>query len=166
MLSVSILTKEVLTSSCFATFHSFIEYIAPEKIENILIRSPLIGQCFVYGDSLQSSLVAIMVPDEEPVRAWAKNQGDEQLSQAPFAEICKSDGLRGAILSDIEKLSKSGNLNSLETVKAIHLEPELFSVENGLLTPTFKMKRKQMKDKYEREIERLYATLPPPLSKL
>ena len=119
----------------------------------------------MYGDSLQSSLVAIVVPDEEPVRAWAKSH-DERLSQAPFAEICKSDVLKSTILADIKTLSKSGNLNSLETVQAIHLEPELFSVENGLLTPTFKMKRKQMKDKFEREIETLYATLPPPRSKL
>lgn len=142
------------------------EYIAPEKIENILIRSPLIGQCFVYGDSLQSALVAIVVPDEESVRAWAKSQGDDQLSQATFAEICKSAVLTSTVLSDIKTISKSGNLNSLEIVKAIHLEPELFSVENGLLTPTFKMKRKQIKDKFERKIESLYATLPPPKSNL
>ena len=147
-------------SSCFE------EYIAPEKIENILIRSPLIGQCFVYGDSLQNSLVAIVVPDEEPVRAWANNIGDSSLSQSSFAEICKSDSLKAAIMSEIQKLSKAGNLNRLETVRAIHLESELFSVENGLLTPTFKMKRKQIKDKYERQIESLYTTLPPPKSKL
>ena len=132
----------------------------------MLIQSSLIGQCFVYGDSLQSALVAIVVPDEEAVRSWARNHGDEGLAQAPFGEICKSDVLKSTILSEINALSKAGNLNSLETVKAIHLDPEHFSVENGLLTPTFKMKRKQIKDNYEREIESLYATLPPPKSKL
>ncbi|CAB9515144.1 chain acyl-CoA synthetase 7, peroxisomal [Seminavis robusta] len=143
------------------------EYIAPEKIENILIMSPLIGQCFVYGDSLQNSLVAIVVPDEEPVRTWANNQqNDNRLAQLPFEELCKSETLKAAMVAEIKSLSKKGNLNSLEVVKAIHLEAELFSVENGLLTPTFKMKRKQMKDKYEREIEQMYASLPPPKSKL
>lgn len=141
------------------------EYIAPEKIENVLIRSPLIGQCFVYGDSLQNSLVAILVPDEEPLRAWV-NENENRLAQASLAEICKSQSLNAAILAEIKSLSKAGNLNSLEVVKAIHLEHEPFAVENGLLTPTFKMKRKQMKDKYEREIELLYASLPPPKSKL
>jgi len=131
-----------------------------------LIRSGLIGQCFVYGDSLQNSLVAIVVPDEEPVRVWAKNQSDEQLAEAPFAEICKSSTLKAAIMADIQQLSKAGNLNSLENVKAIHMDSELFTVENDLLTPTFKMKRKQLKDKYEREIETLYASLPLPKSKL
>jgi long-chain acyl-CoA synthetase len=145
----------------------FAEYIAPEKIENILIRSPRIGQCFVYGDSLQSSLVAIVIPDEESVRTWAKDkQDDQRLAQLSVAELCKSETLHASILDEIKTLSKNGNLNSLETVKAIHLEPETFTVDNGLLTPTFKMKRKQLKDKYEREIERLYASLPPPASKL
>lgn len=120
----------------------------------------------MYGDSLQNSLVAIIVPDEEPVRAWAKSQGDDRLAQASFGEICKSEALKGSLSAEIKALSKSGNLNSLETVKAIHLEPEAFTVENGLLTPTFKLKRKQAKDKFEREIERLYASLPPPKSKL
>ena len=142
------------------------EYIAPEKIENILLRSPLIAQCFVYGDSLQNSLVAIVVPDEAPALAWAKDQNDSRLAQASFAEVCKSEQLKSAILSDIRSQSKAGNLNSLETVKAIHVDSEQFAVENGLLTPTFKMKRKQMKEKYEREIEKLYASLPPPKSKL
>lgn len=141
------------------------EYIAPEKIENVLIRSPLIGQCFVYGDSLQNSLVAILVPDEEPLRAWV-GENESRLAQAPLSEICKSHSLNAAILADIKSLSKAGNLNSLEVVKAIHLDHEPFTVENGLLTPTFKMKRKQMKDKYEKEIELLYASLPPPKSKL
>ena len=144
----------------------FSEYIAPEKIENTLLRSTLIAQCFVYGDSLQNSLVAIVVPNEEMALAWAKNQDDSRLAQASFADVCKSEKLNSYLLKEIRQLSKEGNLNSLEVVKAIHIESEQFSVENGLLTPTFKMKRKQMKDKYEREIEQLYASLPPPKSKL
>jgi long-chain acyl-CoA synthetase len=121
----------------------------------------------VYGDSLQSSLVAIVVPDEASVRSWAKDkQNDDRLAQLSVAELCKSETLNASILDEIKTLSKNGNLNSLETVKAIHLEPEAFTVDNCLLTPTFKMKRKDLKEKYEREIERLYASLPPPASKL
>jgi long-chain acyl-CoA synthetase len=100
------------------------------------------------------------------VRHWAKQSNQDRLAQAPFSEICKSTELKQAILDDIKKLSKAGNLNGLEIVKAIHLDSELFSVENGLLTPTFKMKRKHIKDKYEKEIESMYASLPPPKSKL
>lgn len=115
---------------------------------------------------MQNSIVAIIVPDEEPVRTWAKQNNYDHLAQASFEEICKSEELRKSILADIKQISEANNLNSLEVVRAIHLSSELFSVENGLLTPTFKIKRKQMKDKFEREIEMMYASLPPPRSKL
>ena len=49
--------------------------------------SPLIAQCFVYGDSLKNSCVAVVIPDEEPVMGWAAKQG---LPQQSFADLCKS----------------------------------------------------------------------------
>jgi long-chain acyl-CoA synthetase len=141
------------------------EYVAPEKIENIISASPLIAQCFVYGDSLQSALVAIIVPDEDPVRIWAAAR-HESIAKEPFEKICKSEELREAIMSDIRKLSKESKLNGFETVKAIYLDSSPFSVENEILTPTFKLKRNKARDQYEKEIAKLYATLPPPRSKL
>lgn len=139
------------------------EYVAPEKIENILIQSPLVGQCFVYGDSFQNYVVAIVVPDEEPVRMWAQKAGLEKLS---FAELCRSPQLKEAVMDDIRKLSKASGLHGFETVRAAFLEHELFSAENDLATPTFKLKRQKLRDHYEKEIAELYASLPPPKSRL
>lgn len=141
------------------------EYVAPEKIENILIASQLIGQCFVYGDSLQSCLVALIVPDEEPVRNWAKSSAPD-LDGVSFESLCASEELRGAIMEDIKTLSREAKLTGFETVKGLLLLPEPFTVENGLVTPTFKIKRQQVRDRYEKEIQALYASLPPPRSKL
>ena len=142
------------------------EYVAPEKIENILGRCGLIGQCFVYGDSFQSSLVAIIVPDEEPTLFWARQQGDASLAGASFATLCQSPALKEAILSDIRRLSKESKLTGFETVKAVHLEATPFSAENDLLTPTFKLKRQKAKERYEEVIRNLYAGMQPPRSKL
>jgi len=139
------------------------EYVAPEKIENVLSRSLLIAQCFVYGDSFQNSLVAIVVPDEEAVGSWAKTAGKEGTS---LAQLCLGNELKDAIMKDIVQYSKEAGLHGFETVRAIHLESVPFSVENGLLTPTFKVKRQQIRDKYIKEIEQLYAGLPAPKSKL
>ena len=142
------------------------EYVAPEKIENVLSRSGLIAQCFVYGDSFQSSLVAIVVPDEEPSMLWAKQQGDASLAGASFAQLCQSPALKEAILADIRRLAQESKLAGFEIVKAIHLEPKPFSAEEDLLTPTFKLKRQKAKEKYENVIRKLYAEMPPPRSKL
>lgn len=143
------------------------EYVAPEKIENILGRSALIAQCFVYGDSHQSQLVAIVVPDEEPARHWVALGLDENLSvSSSFTEVCRSSKLKDAIMKDIIKLSKENGLHGFETVKAVYLEASPFSVENDLMTPTFKLKRQKVRDRYGKEIEGLYAGLSKPLSKL
>ena len=140
-----------------------IEYVAAEKIENVINQSLLVGQTFVHGDSFQTYLVAIVVPDEEPVRAWAKEK-IPNAANAPFAELCKNEKLHQEILSEVKRVSKLNGLHGFETVKAVYLEPEVFTAESGLITPTFKLKRPQLKDHYAKEIEEMYAN--PPSSKL
>jgi hypothetical protein len=140
-----------------SAFH-FIEYVAPEKIENILIGSGLIGQCFVYGDSFQHCLVAIVVPDEEPVKAWAQQQ--EGLSELSFHDLCDTPQLKDAIMVDIEKLSTVGGLHGFEIPKDIYLDSELFTVENDLVTPTFKLKRQKLRDHYQKQISDMYDRIP------
>lgn len=141
------------------------EYVAPEKIENILTRSSYIAQCFVYGDSLQSALVAIVVPDEEVVRGWAGSNAGTSSSDS-FASLCQSSALKETIMADIKRLSKENKLQGFETVKAIYLEATPFSADNDTMTPTFKLKRQKIRDLHEQVIDDLYAKLPPPLSKL
>jgi long-chain acyl-CoA synthetase len=140
--------------------------VAPEKIENVLIQSLLVGQAFVYGDSLQSSLVAIIIPDEEPVRNMLASSEEAHLAEAPFAEICKSNKLKAIISDEIKRLGKEMGLHGFEIPRAILLDDQLFSVENGLLTPTFKLKRQQARDKYEKEIEAMYVAMSKPRSNL
>ena len=63
------------------------EYLAPEKIENVYIISRYVAQAYVYGDSLKSCAVAIIVPDEDAVSAWAK----ENNISGSFVELCTND---------------------------------------------------------------------------
>lgn len=143
------------------------EYVAPEKIENILIRSAFIAQCFVYGDSLQNSLVAIVIPDEDYVRRWVETNVP-LLSTASIEEICKNTVLTNAVLSDIKELSIKNQFQGFEVVKAIRLYPTPFSVDNDLMTPTFKLKRQKIRDVHEKAINELYndITTSKPISKL
>uniref|UniRef100_UPI003AB0534E long-chain-fatty-acid--CoA ligase 5 isoform X1 n=1 Tax=Centroberyx gerrardi TaxID=166262 RepID=UPI003AB0534E len=131
------------------------EYIAPEKIENVYVRSEPVAQVFVHGDSLQSSLVAIVVPDPEVVPSFAKKLG----LQGSLEELCKNMGVKKAILSDMTKLGKEAGLKSFEQVKDVHLHPEQFTIENGLLTPTLKAKRAELKTLFQPQIDKLYASI-------
>ncbi|KAM9425795.1 long-chain-fatty-acid--CoA ligase 5 [Pholidichthys leucotaenia] len=131
------------------------EYIAPEKIENVYVRSGPVAQVFVHGDSLQSCLVAIIVPDPDVLPGFAKNLG----FQGSFEELCKIPEIKRAIISDMTKLGKEAGLKSFEQVKDVHIHPEQFTIENGLLTPTLKAKRAELKNLFKLQIDQLYASM-------
>uniref|UniRef100_A0A673ZFJ1 Arachidonate--CoA ligase n=1 Tax=Salmo trutta TaxID=8032 RepID=A0A673ZFJ1_SALTR len=131
------------------------EYIAPEKVENIYIRSDPVAQIFVHGDSLQACLVGIVVPDPDSLPGWAKKKGIE----GSYLEMCASKELKNAILEDILRLGKEGGLKSFEQVRDISLHTEMFSVQNGLLTPTLKAKRTDLRGHFREQIDLLYAKI-------
>ena len=129
------------------------EYIAPEKLENVYVLSPFIAQSMIYGDSLKDCVVAIVVPDEIAAKKWAEANGKEE------SEICTDEDFKKAIMDDMVNLAKENNLNSLERPKDIFLTMEAFSVDNDMLTPTFKLKRNIAKKVYQTQIDSMYAEL-------
>ena len=133
------------------------EYIAPEKIEGIYSRSPLVAQAFVYGDSLRPQLVAVVVPDAEELAPWAKAHG----LGGDLASLCAHPAVRDAVLKSMLDEGRSAKLRGFEQVAAVALSHELFSVENGLLTPTFKLKRPQAKAAFQAQIDAMYSGLSP-----
>lgn len=97
-------------------------------------------QVFVHGDSLKACLVAVVVPDPDVAIPWAKKE--LCISNVNnIKELCENSKFNEALLKDIEKSGKGGGLHKFELPRAIYLHPEPFSIENGLLTPTFKTKR-------------------------
>ncbi|CAI5784025.1 long-chain-fatty-acid--CoA ligase 1 [Podarcis lilfordi] len=131
------------------------EYIAPEKIENVYMRSEPVAQIFVYGESLQAFLIGIVVPDPDVLCSWAKKKG----VGGTYEELCRSKDIKKYILEDLLKVGKEFGLKSFEQVKGITLHPEMFSVENGLLTPTLKAKRPELRKYFKSQIEELYANI-------
>lgn len=113
------------------------EYIAPEKLENVYILLPLVQQIMVYGDSLKNCCVAIVVVEEPEAKKWAatnKVAGD-------VAALVKDPNLKKAILESIHQTAVANKFSSLEKPLDIHLSTEPFTIENEILTPTFKLKR-------------------------
>ncbi|XP_030918541.1 long-chain-fatty-acid--CoA ligase 5 isoform X2 [Geospiza fortis] len=130
------------------------EYIAPEKIENVYIRSAPVAQVFVHGESLRSFLIGIVVPDAEMLPEFAAKLG----VKGSFEELCKNPVMKKAILDDMIQLGREAGLKSFEQVKDLYIHTELFSVENGLLTPTLKAKRGDVVKFFQKEIEVLYSS--------
>ena len=90
-----------------------------------------IDQCMVYGDK-KNYLVALIVPNKD----FLKEKEKEKINNV------------------IEKINKK--LTLLEKIKKIQLIDENFSIENGLMTPTMKVKRKKVTEKYKNQLEKLY----------
>ncbi|NWI22407.1 ACSL5 ligase, partial [Sula dactylatra] len=131
------------------------EYIAPEKIENVYIRSGPVAQVFVHGESLRSSLIGIVVPDPETLPEFAAKLG----IKGSYEDVCKNPAVKKAILEDMVRLGKEAGLKSFEQVKDLYIHTEMFSVENGLLTPTLKAKRAELVKVFQKEIEALYSNM-------
>ncbi|CAK7327014.1 unnamed protein product [Dovyalis caffra] len=147
------------------------EYIAPEKIENVYAKCKFIAQCFVYGDSLNSYLVAVVSVDHDVLKAWAASEG---IKYENLAQLCNDPRVKAAVLADMDAVGNEAQLRGFEFVKAVTLVLEQFTVENGLQTPTFKasaqrqlltvlidfqIKRPQAKAYYEKAISNMYAEL-------
>uniref|UniRef100_A0A8C9AP32 Long-chain-fatty-acid--CoA ligase n=1 Tax=Prolemur simus TaxID=1328070 RepID=A0A8C9AP32_PROSS len=131
------------------------EYIAPEKIENIYLRSEPVSQVFVHGESLQAFLIAIVVPDAETLCPWARKKGFD----GTFEELCRNKDVKKAILEDMVRIGNDSGLKSFEQVKGIAIHPELFSISNGFLTPTMKAKRPELRKYFRSQIDELYSTI-------
>ncbi|ERN12662.1 long chain acyl-CoA synthetase 6, peroxisomal isoform X1 [Amborella trichopoda] len=132
------------------------EYIAPEKIENVYAKCKFVGQCFVYGDSLNSSLVAVVAVELDVLKAWAASAG---IKYEDVRQLCRDPGARAAVLADMDATGREAQLRGFEFVKAVTLVPEPFTFENGLLTPTLKVKRPQAKAYFAKVISDMYAEL-------
>ncbi|XWS58192.1 hypothetical protein CRYUN_Cryun08bG0013600 [Craigia yunnanensis] len=132
------------------------EYIAPEKIENVYAKCKFILQCFIYGDSLNSSLVAIVVVEPDVLRDWAASEG---IQYEDLGQLCNDPRVRNAVLAEMDNVGREAQLRGFEFAKAVTLVPEQFTLENGLLTPTFKIKRPQAKAYFVKAISNMYAEL-------
>ncbi|XP_055854860.1 long-chain-fatty-acid--CoA ligase 1 isoform X2 [Episyrphus balteatus] len=131
------------------------EYIVPEKIENIYTTSQYVNQVFVYGESLKSCIVAVVVPDVDVLKSWAI----ENSVKGTLSVLCNNPDVKNLIMSDMISWGKQGGLKSFEQVKDIYLHPDPFSVQNGLLTPTYKTKRPQLKSYFKPQLEDMYKNL-------
>ena len=133
------------------------EYVAPEKIENVLTDSPYIEQIFVHGDSLQNYLIAIIVPNKAHIVEFLKKKGIE-CDVNNCQNYYENEELKIDILKDLENIGRKADFKGFEIIKKIYLSPEPFTVENDLCTPTLKVRRHVAKKYFANKIKELYNT--------
>ena len=128
------------------------KYIAPQLIENQMKQSLFIEQIMVIGEG-QKMPAALIQPAYEYIESWAKENnvtlGDTMES------ICQNETLIAAIQADITEHNQ--NFGKWEQIKKFELTPDIWSIDDGHLTPTMKVKRKVVKEKYKALSDKIYA---------
>ncbi|KAG0272222.1 hypothetical protein BGZ95_012038, partial [Linnemannia exigua] len=139
------------------------EYIAPEKIENILgSRCNLVMQIYVHGDSLESTLVCVAIPDPETFLPFANAVAGTKVTMADregLGKLLRDNKVKSAYLKELEKAGQAGGLRGFEMVKRVHLSMDMFSVENNMMTPTSKVRRPQVKEYFSDAIKSMYEDI-------
>jgi len=126
------------------------ENIAPQRVEGLLVAEEMIEQVVVYGDR-KPYLVAMIVPAEEACMTWAHDEG---LPETDWMHLAMSDILRKMLQTCISRHLKE--LAQHEQIRRICIRSQPLTIEEGLLTPTMKIKRRKVYEQFREELEALY----------
>jgi long-chain acyl-CoA synthetase len=155
------------------------EYVALEKIENTYTTCPIVAQIYIHGDSLQSFLVGIIIPDPVQLAGIVSTLYDKKVAPDNVAALSAACGDPRVTQYILDMLTQEGKRNNLkgyilfylsrpffllilhfcrfENVKRIHVSLNAFTVEDNTMTPTMKIRRKDAYNKFKRELDALYA---------
>jgi long-chain acyl-CoA synthetase len=136
-------------------------YVAPQRIAGLVkAQCPYVAHVVVHGDR-RSHCVALVSLDGDAIKAWAREAG---LGEAPIRELALKPEVRALIQAVIDRVN--GMLASHEVIREFSILPEELSIENGLLTPSMKLRRKAAEQRYQSVLDSLYVNGVGPLSGL
>ncbi len=123
--------------------------IAPQRVEGFLTLQPEIGQAMVYGDK-RPHLVALLVPETDFVGDWAKKVGKKN----DFSAIAKDSDFHEQLAEAVSRVNK--DLTVAERVRRFIIVGDPFSVDNGMMTPSMKIRRHIVKKTFGKDLDGLY----------
>lgn len=123
--------------------------LSPARIEGFLTRQPEIAQAMVYGDK-RPHLVALVVPDDDFVSAWARDNGTSE----DLTDVAENPAFHAALEAVVRRAN--AELSQIEKVRRFRVSPEPFTVENHMITPTLKVRRHKVKELFGHLLEDLY----------
>ena len=126
------------------------KYVAPQKLEGLLKQEPLISQVLIHGDQ-RKFIIALITFDPVQIEQWAKSQG---IAYANLDELYQNIALKLRIQKHIQTVN--AKLASFEAIKKFEILKDVWTVENGALTQSMKVKRKYLESKYADLINEIY----------
>lgn len=126
------------------------KYVAPLQVESLLKQSPLISQPVVVGSG-RKQVGALIVPDWEALKEVLQDENIQ--AEGTREELCENPQVVKRVQRDAIELTRE--LNDYERVKKIYLLPREFSIDKGEMTPTLKIKRGVIDEKYEEAIDEI-----------
>jgi long-chain acyl-CoA synthetase len=128
------------------------KYVAPQLIENAMKQSRFVEQIMVIGEG-QKMPAAFIQPNFAFVKEWATlhNIALGETNEA----ICDNNEVKERILNEVETVNKK--FGNWEQIKRIELTPDVWSIDGGHLTPTMKLKRKAVMEKYKDLFDKIYS---------
>jgi len=128
------------------------KYIAPQLLENKMKQSLFIEQIMVVGEG-EKMPAALIQPSFEYIKEWSKEKGIK--IEDTYEKVCRNIDLINAIQTEIDFYND--DFSQWEKIKKFKLTPEIWNVDEGHLTPTMKVKRKVIKEKYKVLINEIYS---------
>jgi fatty acid CoA ligase FadD9 len=140
------------------------EFVAPERLEHLFIEADLVDQIFVYGDIGRSQVVAIVSPNMSAARAAILRRGDSESSKVEGREDLSdeefvgkyADRIRADLFVQLREIGNAAGLQAFEIPVHLLVVPDKWTPENNLMTPSWKLKRRAVEERYRNDIEALY----------
>ncbi|XP_047440868.1 long-chain-fatty-acid--CoA ligase 4 [Mugil cephalus] len=129
------------------------EYVSLGKVESALKNCPLVDNICAYANSEQNYVISFVVPNQKKLTELAKQKG----IVGTWEEVCTHPQMEREVLTAIKKVAANIKLQRFEIPMKVHLSPEPWTPETGLVTDAFKLKRKELKNHYLHHIERMYG---------
>ncbi len=126
------------------------KYVAPQQVEALLKQSPLVAQAVAVGSG-RKQVGALIVPDWETLKQTLKEEGID--ANGSREELCENPHVVKRVQRDAGEFTRE--MNDYERVKRIYLLPREFSIDKGEMTPTLKIKRGVIDEKYEEAIDEI-----------
>ncbi len=128
--------------------------VSPARIEGFLCLERPIAQAMVYGDR-HPHLVALLVPDVEFAREWAQRAG----RPTELAALAGDPDFHRALATAVDRVN--AKLSPIERIRRFAIAPEPFTTDNAMLTPSLKIRRHKIRERYGETLERLYEKAAP-----